>query len=215
MNENTANCEGPNTPEQALEVLRSPQGYHEFVRTLFNRSGDLSKDFTHAVLGLCTEVDEILAARDGVNAVEEAGDLMFYTVALDQVLSDWQPGFKHSLDSASLEATYTQLGLHTRNLPELVDLLRNQLMDMAKRWVGYGKQPVANPDTIMMMATSLVDAAFRLSVMRGEADESTIIVANVAKLLDRYKGAKFNAELAVNRDTDSERKVLEGCVSGA
>jgi hypothetical protein len=47
------------TQKTAIEVL-TEVGYEGFVKALFNRSGDLPKDFAHAVLGIVTECHEYL-----------------------------------------------------------------------------------------------------------------------------------------------------------
>lgn len=204
--------------EIEVQSILNNEGYDGFVRGLFNRTGDLSKDFTHAVLGLSTECYELIKAPDHVNGVEEGGDLMFYYMALDQVLDD--------CDWLSFEATELALANdhpsvqyslgHTAQ--EAMDFALNQLQDIAKRWVGYGKAPEGSTTAITLHAGAALRAAMQISCLRFSAQsniEPVLIKANIAKLLKRYKGKKFNAEHAVNRDVAAERVVLEDAAAGA
>ena len=88
-------------------------------------------------------------------------------------------------------------------MDELVEWL-----DLAKRWVGYGKAPTMSTTQLVAEASALV--SFVLD--RGDAEDvemSVIMVANVDKLLKRYNGMQFDAERAVSRDLPAERTVLE------
>lgn len=187
----------------ADEVLNTI-GYEGFVKALYNRTGDLSKDATHAILGIVTECREYLTATDEVNAVEEAGDLTFYVTALKQVLDDFSPTNKDEFggyfDAAT--ARYTALG----SVP-LVDVYCEWL-DLAKRWVGYGKAPTM-PTTQLLAEASVLMSLVINSGRAADADMHTVLKANVEKLLERYKGLQFNAERAVHRDLPAERAVLE------
>jgi len=201
-----------------VQNILDNEGYGGFVRGLFNRSGDLSKDFTHAVLGLTTECYELLKATDHVNGVEEGGDLMFYYVALDQVLQDceWLDGTVQEAEAYRGHPSVEYSLGHTAQ--ETLDFALNQLQDIAKRWVGYGKQPEGTATDITLHAGAALRAAIQVSCLRfGSPDnlETVLIRANIAKLLKRYKGKKFNAEHAVNRDVAAERVVLEDAAAGS
>ena len=129
-----------------------PVSYPDFVRKLFNRSGDPSKDFTHAILGIKTEIFEYLHATDRINGVEELGDLAFYVEALRQVINDYlmeqRLDIIHELDiDAELIsdlATLATFEPRTAKFEELSALL-NDLLDDAKRWVGYNREPDSLP----------------------------------------------------------------------
>lgn len=198
--------------DRRVHAILTTDGYDGFVRGLFNRSGDLSKDFTHAVLGLRTECYELLQARDGVNAIEEGGDLRFYLEALHQVVADcdwivvYEPTDAQMREHASVKFSVC----HTAQ--ETMEFCLNQLEDLAKRWVGYRKAPHGPGYEILLYAAGAVRSAMQVSVLRftpAVLAEETMIRANVAKLLKRYKGTAFNAEHAVNRDVAAERVVLE------
>lgn len=203
MSENTTPREDISNEVEA--ILAEPKGYDGFVRTLFNRSGDPSKDFAHAVLGLATEVDELMAATEAVNAVEELGDLAFYMQALSQVITDHAgvPEVNEDL----VESLIKEHQLENRTAPDQLAHLRTELLDQAKRWIGYGRAP-ADLAKSLVMGALMCNAATRMCVAHS-TPEGVVVRANVAKLLQRYQGVVFSADHAVNRDTDAERKVLE------
>jgi len=206
--------------EQAIEVL-DEIGYEGFVRSLFNRTGQHSVDFTHAVLGVTTEVYELAQARDAVNAVEEFGDLFFYMIAITVVLKDAYPELSEAPSRTEMDAAHAALterfpGLVTLPKAQALELALCELQDIAKRWIGYGKAPTLPPLQILLL-TGFVLAVVQRSTAFDAAleDEDEVIEANVAKLIERYKGIKFNAEHAVNRDTGKEREVLNASVGSA
>jgi hypothetical protein len=194
------------TPEGVLTTI----GYTQFVASLFNRDkgGDLSKDFTHAMLGIATELNELRRAHDNANALEEKGDLVFYSIALALVVQDiigvqftqeqWE-SFTFYFDEIS-----EQVG--DGDPFDYIDDARASLLDKCKRWIGYGKTP---EDYVQTVREALGLVSYAIHQCQWEHDDLQIMLANVDKLLDRYKGLTFNADLAVNRDTASERALLE------
>lgn len=197
-----------NTPLTAEQVLHDV-GYDGFVRALFNRSGDPSKDLAHAVLGIVTEIYELRTATDRVNQVEEAGDLMFYRQALQQVVEDCEgrPSeeqiLAHDRDGLAL------LEAQTGSSSDYVDHLCNILQDHAKRWVGYGKAPESLAGVLVVGAVAH-HLTMRDHTLEREGEEVQLV--NAKKLLKRYAGTTFNADKAINRDLAAERTVLEDAV---
>lgn len=182
-------------------------GYDGFVRSLFNRSGDPSKDFAHAVLGIATEVHELRAAKEPVNRLEEGGDLAFYGVALGQVIGDHLGMTLEQVAKLDPGPFLTEVqALHFGSTAEVVDHMVNELLDISKRWVGYGKAP-ADPLHALDLGLWVISAAVADAGFYG--DPTRLIDANIEKLLERYKGMTFSAEHAVNRDLAAERSVLE------
>lgn len=175
--------------------------YYDFVKKLFNRTGDLSKDFSHAILGIVTEVHELRTASDEVNAHEEQGDLGFFLVALGQVIEDVTGGTSH-LDTLSQSSEYDK-GWENNGLDDIT----KSLLDDAKRWVGYGKQPADLSDTFFRAATAIA-LAESLSP-HTTRDIGKLKAMNMAKLLKRYPGGEFDSFRAVVRDLEAERAVLE------
>lgn len=185
----------------ATEVLATV-GYPGFVRSLFNRSGDLSKDFTHAVLGIVTELHEYMNATDTTNQLEEAGDMMFYFEAARQVLDEHSP-----LDpEAFAEAEAVALATLANGL-SLADVA-TPWMDVAKRWVGYGKAPAMTTTQVLAGLSAMISYVVVRCHDCGH-NEQQVMTANIEKLLERYNGMRFNAERAVHRDVNAERAVLE------
>lgn len=186
------------------EEILATVGYPGFVRALFNRTGDPSKDFAHAVLGLVTEIHEYIDAPDDVNALEEAGDLAFYLEALTQVLDDYSPIQYDAMEAFGTQAVerYQEFGLRLGNET-------TEWLDLAKRWIGYGKAPTMSGAQLVAEAGVLMSLVIRSGRLGDVEDDVFIAKANIDKLLVRYNGMAFNAERAVNRDLAAERTTLE------
>lgn len=180
----------------AAQVLETV-GYHGFVKSLFNRSGDISKDFTHAVLGIITELDEFANATDPLNALEEKGDLVFYLEALRQVLDEHSPIDVEMLDIYAKKI----LNRVTNDPPNLIDV-QMEWADLAKRWIGYGKAPTMSTTELFAEASMLV-----FDVTRNVLGDP--ITSNINKLLKRYNGMTFSKERAIHRDKEAERQALQ------
>jgi len=175
--------------------------YGQFVRKLFNRSGNPASDFTHAALGIVTEIHEYQFAWDAVNGLEELGDLQFYVTALRQVVEDF---LGHSLPTPDMPDLFTA---DAWNPTLLVGNMSTSLLDHAKRWIGYGKQP-KDLESVLNAAEVLAYYA-NITGPYPCADYQRIAEVNVAKLLKRYPGGEFDSFRAVVRDLDGERAVLE------
>lgn len=191
------------TQQTAIEVLNDI-GYEGFVKALYNRTGDLSKDFTHAVLGLVTEIDEYGHAVDMVHAKEEMGDIIFYMTALKIVLDDLSP----TGDNAAFSKAMDELMASTNLASYSVSDQCVEWLDLAKRWIGYGKAPTMPTVELLAEASLLIFVAIEEGIGT-DIPMPEVIVANVEKLMKRYNGLTFNAERAVNRDVAAERAVLE------
>lgn len=189
----------------ADDVLRDV-GYGGFVKALFSRSNDRSKDWTHACLGVATEITELLFATDAVNGLEESGDLRFYGQAVVNLTEEFTGT---DFDFGAAEAEFDRLVAvgEVEGTEDAIDFARTDMLDACKRWVGYGKLP----DDLMATGAKAVGlVAFVIAHARfGERDVEKSVHANVAKLLLRYKGMKFDANNAVNRDVKAERELLE------
>lgn len=194
----------------AQEVLNTI-GYNGFVRSLFNRSAnkDLSKDFAHAVMGICTEYHEFINSVDPVNAVEEAGDLAFYLEAMSQVLDGHDCGMTlPEIQQAETKEAARMAGFG----PGEVRNELNELLDVAKRWVGYGREPKLTPAQLTGWAMALVGQISTFGPPQVK-DYDKVIHTNVEKLLERYNGIHFSADRAINRDTAAERVILENAAA--
>ena len=185
-----------------------------FVRKLFNRSGDPSKDFAHAVLGLVTENHEYQTAHDRVNAVEELGDAEFYVVALQQVIEDFL-GAPLPVNDIELQVdTEMRVFLLSDRKPWMLQQVHIDLLDQAKRWVGYEREP-ASLVAVFSLAVFAQQAAREIGLVpHADASKAHIRSVNMAKLLKRYPGGDFDQFRALQRDLDAERATLETAVLG-
>ena len=180
--------------------------YRAFVAKLFNRTGDLSKDFSHAVFGIVTEVDEMFKAQDAKHAREEKGDLTFFMVALDIVATE--ASFTQLVaDDMTAYPEVLQQAMAAESPGRALNDLLIDLMDAAKRWVGYGKTP-ADFSELVYKARLAVGIALTMTPFQGDTPED-VQKTNMAKLLVRYPGGEFDAYRAVERDLEAERVVLE------
>lgn len=177
--------------------------YDDFVRQLFQRSGDFSKDFAHAILGVVTETHELVNAVDSVNFLEEAGDLRFYVTAAGQVISDYVgvpiTASVEMVERLKAPVGYSYSGMLSHN---------NELLDIAKRWVGYGKAP--NDMLLVLSRIQLVEEVANqiASANFSHPGQAKVEAANVAKLSKRYPGLVFSQDSALNRNTDAERLAI-------
>lgn len=181
--------------------------YKAFVAKLFNRNGDLSKDFAHAVFGIVTEVRELMRATDDINATEEAGDLTFFGEALELVLAE----FSQNLASDPIKVADTRWSIYDHALThppaQVIEEFCHDLMEDAKRWVGYGKAP-KDADALVTKARVILSLALSASDCL-DVSKPHLQKTNMAKLLKRYPGGEFDAFRAVNRDTQGERDAIE------
>jgi NTP pyrophosphatase (non-canonical NTP hydrolase) len=186
--------------------------YDAFVRSHFNRSGDFSKDFTHAILGFVTEVHEYLSAHDEINGLEELGDMHFYVVALQQVVNDYWLIFgveerSRSEHETSLRRFMSEVEtmMLESSISAAISILSNDLLDHAKRWVGYAKMPKS--------LLEVADLVIVLEVLVNKfgpypnPDIERIQVTNMAKLQKRH-GDKYSPVAADQRDTEAERAAI-------
>lgn len=213
------------------ELKVTPAMYREFVAGLFHRNkGDLSKDFAHAVLGISSEAFEIARASDAVNVAEEAGDIMFFTVAAVMVLKEFVEAEGITLEHVGGPLQYELLDPAGWLTPVVGDVTLNvigllvseeaimgaleRMQNVAKAWVGYGKKPDADTITAALGAL-LLPAAAAFGMMAEGAptakDVQTASLANIKKLQHRYPGG-FSVEKATNRDLEGERSAIESAL---
>lgn len=179
--------------------------YYDFVKKLFNRSGDPSKDCAHAVLGIVTEIHEYLSSTDDVNGMEELGDLAFYVMALRQVIESVIGPFPDKDILPSLRE-FTE---HAKDvgITAVISGVSNEMLDIAKRWIGYGKEP---KDFIQLYTVARALAHYvNITGPYPCYEPDRILEINMAKLLKRYPGGEFDAYRAVVRDLEAERVVLQ------
>ncbi|VTU31883.1 hypothetical protein H4CHR_02898 [Variovorax sp. PBS-H4] len=196
--------------------LASAPSYPAFVRSLFQVSGDPSKDFAHAIMGVVTETYEYLRAKDRTHAIEELGDADFYVQATKQVLEDF---IVDRLPMSDIEAQVEDelrvfISLTPDGRKEMLDSTLNELLDHAKRWVGYGTAPLSIPAAFSLVLVAQIAGREQGLVPLSDASVSRIRSVNMAKLAKRFPAGKYEQFRALQRDLAGERETLEAAVLG-
>lgn len=112
-------------------------------------------------------------------------------------------------ESVDFEAITSRLAVHEniRILHAAVGLNTEQgeLQDALKKHLFYGK-----PLDKVNLAEEMGDVFWYLAILADAlgVDFETVMNKNIAKLKARY-GSKFSEEKALNRDLETERKILE------
>jgi hypothetical protein len=204
--------------------------YAAFVENLFRVLPTPAMMFSHAVLGVATEMTEIDLAVSDNNFTEELGDLLFFVTAGLQVLH----GLPHNPVTVEAQEHNTLqvfrecakdadiLGLRNPKRSDHTRTLLTPLLDVAKRWMAYDKQPSPNDITqiVSLFNILIVHAAshpaygFDITSNTEHAAHNIrrVVDVNVAKLKTRYK-AGFSTEAAINRDVVVEAEVIQRAVA--
>jgi NTP pyrophosphatase (non-canonical NTP hydrolase) len=158
-----------------------------------------TRNLLHAVTGVLTEIDELLdnnvGDEDIVNVEEEVGDLLWYCAIIGR----------------ELQIDYRQLIVSKKFLDPQESILKItklslKLLDPLKKKLFYNK-PIdfENFKTI----ASLLMLHISDYVNFYDINIEQCFDKNIAKLKARY-GDKFSSEMAINRDLQTERNILEG-----
>jgi hypothetical protein len=177
------------------------------------RMDDRMLRLLHVGLGLSSELEELTNAYadsknqiiDWVNVAEESSDLLWYcTVAVNAL------GFDHDEVSSfenevngSLVEKHSEACLRSALLSAVC--VTGQYNDILKKHLLYGRE--LNVEKIKKVLQALCLAVSGLCFISG----TTISDArrtNINKLKARY-GEKFTEAAALNRDLETERKILE------
>ena len=176
------------------------------------------------------EAFEIARTSDAVNVAEEAGDMMFFTVAAVMVLKEFMEAEGITLEHVGGPLQYELLDPAGWLTPVVGDVTLNvigllvsedaimtaleKMQSVAKAWVGYGKKPDADTITATLGAL-LLPAAAAFRTLADDApttkDVQTAALANIKKLQHRYPGG-FSVEKATNRDLEGERSAIESAL---
>lgn len=110
---------------------------------------------------------------------------------------DWEPVKERLTDTNTIRLLHAGVGLSTEV---------GEVLDALKKHIFYGK-----PLDKVNLKEEMGDLFWYMAVMADalEVDFKEVMERNIAKLTARY-GEKFSEERAINRDTDNERKILEG-----
>lgn len=152
----------------------------------------------HAVMGILTEMDEILdnyqTNIDIVNLREEVGDITWYLAIIGRL---YNIDFPLDLPISSEDPMKTSISIVKYSC---------KLLDMLKKKLFYDKKIDEN----LFRENSIVVMMLIHSYMKYyDIDIRETFDINIAKLKARY-GDKFTSEKAINRDLQKERNILEG-----
>lgn len=152
----------------------------------------------HAVMGILTEMDEILdnyqTNIDIVNLREEVGDITWYLAIIGRL---YNIDFPLDLPISSEDPIKTSISIVKYSC---------KLLDMLKKKLFYDKKIDEN----LFRENSIVVMMLIHSYMKYyDIDIRESFDINIAKLKARY-GDKFTSEKAINRDLQKERNILEG-----
>jgi len=162
--------------------------------------------YLHAVIGTLTEIEELLEnyqegeLKTEVNqqgsVAEESADIFWYLAILFRELN---------LDIAD-NSSIISSDLNTP-FKILMEFLKENLrmLDDLKKKLYYNKE---------INIINFIDSTFKLYTLLEnycnfyETDINLILDKNIAKLKARY-GDKFSSDKAINRDLETEKKILE------
>ena len=166
-------------------------------RTCPTLDGGIKLDLAHMVLGMNTEIVELREAiwnKDSVNIQEELSDFLWYFC-----------NYKNFRGYS--EYTYDEQ--EPMSNPMIVYKLYDrvaELQDLIKKFVAYNKE--INTEIELFLLNEIYQYILTIAYSYG-VDIEDGLEKNIAKLKKRYP-EKFDENLAVNRDLETERKILEG-----
>lgn len=162
-------------------------------------------DLTHAVLGLTSEIGELLLNTDLQNLAEELGDLLWYaqlglsaTVGTDGMTS---------LDSQSELGATLAGDIGSGGIRGLIVAV-SALADLNKRLVFYGTG--YTEDLHRKQHTNLCNVIKCIASIGANGDITLVDIrnANVAKLTRRYPDGKFVKAHSDGRDVQAESQAM-------
>jgi NTP pyrophosphatase (non-canonical NTP hydrolase) len=165
----------------------------------FNAEDQKDQKILHAVIGILTEIEELLdnyttETPDFTNILEEIGDVQWYLSILGR----------------EFELDYPQVIIKEKNSnPEklVLKMIKNtcKILDFLKKKIYYNK-PI--DENLFKTITTLIMLDLSDYMNCYDIDAEKCFDVNIAKLKARY-GDKFSSERAINRDLQTERNILE------
>jgi len=195
--------------EYVKNVLRTESPKNPFTKEVEDLG--LNYRLYHGILGINTEIGEILEAYDKsketgskldyVNLGEETGDILWYIGVISNVF-----GIEKELYSIEI----SDKNVDINHFPAKLEILANTLLDMTKKTMFYGKQ--LEEEKVKKLITEIfVLTNIYINSLGIKVDSITfenVMDTNIKKLKKRYP-EKFNDENAENRNLKEERKILE------
>lgn len=152
----------------------------------------------HAVMGILTETEELmdnhLIQKDETNILEEVGDITWYLAII---------GREYNLDF-----NIVQTPKYIDSFDIVISIIKEscKLLDILKKKIFYNKD-INNE--LFKETTTEVMSLIKSYMNHHSIDLEKSFDINIDKLKSRY-GDKFSSDRAINRDTEVERKILEG-----
>lgn len=166
-------------------------------RTCPTLEGSMKLDLAHMVLGMNTEIVELREAirnKDSVNIQEELSDFLWYFCNY----KNFRGYSEYIYEEQELTSNYAIIY-------KLYDRV-SQLQDLIKKFVAYNKE--INTEIELFLLNEIYQYILTIAYSYG-VDIEDGLEKNIAKLKKRYP-EKFDENLAINRDLETERKILEG-----
>ena len=167
-------------------------------RTLPSLDGGIKLDLAHMVLGMNTEIVELREAiqnKDSVNIQEELSDFLWYFC-----------NYKNLRGYTEYNYDEQELTSNSAIIYKLYDRVA-ELQDLVKKFVAYNKE--INTEVELFLLNEIYHCILTIAYSSYSADIEEGLEKNIAKLKARYP-EKFDENLAINRDLETERKILEG-----
>jgi hypothetical protein len=161
--------------------------------TLANRmSQTRSIRLFHAFVGISTEIDS----------------LWYCAIAVDELGFDFDSLVKRASEMCEGRSDLNEAELRAAVEGEIRSAIKysGRLLDVVKKGAMYGGKPLnieAIEMNLLLLLTNLVESCQCSGFSLSDAMER-----NIAKLSFRFKD-KFSAHAALNRDLETERKILE------
>jgi len=157
---------------------------------------DNCADFVHGALGLVDESHELMAAVKNQNALEEMGDICWFTALCGTALNKTPfDGIQPIEPTCTPSRTLTEISEHASHIAAI-----------AKKWHAYGRP--AEPLEAMFHLRCIVVLVTHYAKFLGLTLEQ-VQQANIRKLQARYPD-KFSQERALNRNTAAEYAAMGG-----
>lgn len=158
--------------------------------------GKQVENLLHGVMGILTELEELIGWDDEINKKEEVADIFWYLALLDRELNLNLKIKSNSHDIYQL--TNDTLIIRTFKTSSL-------LLDFLKKKIFYNKS--INLEEFSRQTEYLFENICLFCEINSIEIEE-ILDTNISKLRARY-GEKFSSDKAINRNLDLERSILE------
>jgi NTP pyrophosphatase (non-canonical NTP hydrolase) len=155
----------------------------------------------HAVMGILTEIEELLDNHigekdpDEVGRKEEIADALWYCAIISR---EFNIDYPQIIIKSSNQNTMGLILKIIKNTCKLLDMIKKKL---------YYNRPINETSFKNIFHIILLDFSDYANSYGINIEESLEI--NINKLKARY-GEKFSSERAINRDLETERNILEG-----